>query len=63
MQPGREVKLNFKKSSETIIGPSGGSKNGTRESKFRRRRHQRAPHPAAVATLRIDLAPGVGVEG
>ena len=52
MQPGREVKLNFKKASEMITGPGGGSKNGTRQSKFCRRRHQRAPRPAAAATSR-----------
>ncbi len=52
MQPGREVKLNFKKASEMITGPGGGSKSGTRQSKFRRRRHQRAPRPAAAATSR-----------
>ena len=55
MQPGREVKLNFKKSSEMITGPGGGSKNGTRQSKFCRRRHQRAPHPTAAATSRSTL--------
>jgi hypothetical protein len=54
-QPDREVKLNFKKSSEMITGPGGGSKSGTRQSKFCRRRHRRAPHPAAAATSRSTL--------
>ena len=63
MQPGREVKLNFKKVSEMITGPGGGSKSGTRQSKFRRRRHQRAPPSRRRSDLKIDLVPGDGVAG